>query len=496
MYLNRFLFSILAIGLSIVTAKAQDTIRISLQDAIIRASKESVDAMGIRSEYIASYWEYRTYKSELLPEVTLTGRLPYYSKSYNPYQSEDGSYKYVSNDYSQIDLGLSITQNIPLTGGKISVESSLQRLDQYGDNSFTRYKSIPGAITLEQPIFGFNRVGWMRKIEPIKKKESEQKMIADIEDIACTVVEHYFNLLLGKANLDIAQQNFDNSKKVFFIAEARRRIGQISENELLQLKVSLLNAESALTDAQLSLNARMFQLRSFLGYGEDIVLEGDLPQLTIDKSPTLYYPKVFAEAQANNSFTQNVQRRMLEASQEVSQAKADRWNFTLFASLGVSGQEDKFLNSYESRNLRNNQIVEVGIKLPILDWGKRKGKVKVAEANRDVMQSKLDKEQMDFKQNIFLVVQNFNNQWKQLQIAEEADKIAQQRYNTSVEAFILGKIDVLNLNDAQTSKDIARRNYIQQTAALWSYHYQIRSLTLYDFIENKELTVNYGDYLN
>ncbi len=495
MLLNRLYIFVLLVGISVLS-QAQDTIRITLKDAIIRASQESVDAVGVRSEYISSYWQYRTYKSELLPEVTMTGTLPYYSKSYNPYQSEDGSYKYVSNDYSQIDLGLFITQNIPLTGGKISVESSIQRLEQYGDNSFTRYKSIPGAITLEQPIFGFNRVGWMRKIEPIKKKESEQKLIADIEDIAHTVVEYYFDLILGKVNLDIAVQNLANSSKVYSIAEARRTIGQISENELLQLRVSLLNAESAFTDAQLSLNARMFQLRSFLGYGEDVVLDAILPEFSTDKVPELYYPKVLTEALANNSFTLNVQRRMLQASQGVSQAKADRWNFTLFASLGVSGQEDKVLHAYESHNMRSNQIVEVGVKLPILDWGKRKGKVKIAEANRDVVQSRLDKEQMDFKQNIFLAVQNFNNQWKQLKIAEEADKIARQRYDTSVEAFILGKIDVLNLNDAQTSKDIARRNYIEQVYALWSYHYQIRGLTLYDFIEGRALTVNYNDYLN
>lgn len=495
MFPKYLLFSFFVVGLSSFL-KSQDTLQISIQEAILRASQESVDAVGVRNEYIASYWEYRTYKSELLPEIVVTGTLPYYTKSYNPYQSEDGSYKYVSNDYSQVNLGLSITQNIPLTGGKISIESSMQRLNQYGNNSFTRYKSIPGAITLEQPVFGFNRVGWMRKIEPIKKKESEQKLIADIENISHTVVEHYFNLLLGEANLDIAKQNLENSSKVFSIAKARRKIGQISENELLQLKISLLNAESELTKAQLSLDARMFQLRSYLGYSDDIILDPILPTFISEKIPILYYARVLEKAINKNSFTRNVQRRMLEASQEVDKAKADRWNFTLFASLGFSGQEDTFSHSYESRNLRSNQIVEVGVKLPILDWGKRKGKIKIAEANKDVIQLELDKEQMDFRQNIFLVVQNFNNQGKQLEIAKETDKIAQQRYDTSVEAFILGKIDVLNLNDAQTSKDVARRNYIQQLYALWSYHYQIRSLALYDFIEDEELKVNYEDYLN
>ena len=39
---------------------------------------------------------------------------------------------------------------------------------------------------------------------------------------------------------------------------------------------------------------------------------------------------------------------------------------------------------------------------------------------------------MDFNQDIFLLVANFNNQAQQLDIAEEADVIAEKRYKTSV----------------------------------------------------------------
>ena len=62
---------------------------------------------------------------------------------------------------------------------------------------------------------------------------------------------------------------------------------------------------------------------------------------------------------------------------------------------------------------------------------------------------------MDFNQDIFLLVANFNNQAQQLEIAREADRIAQRRYNTSVETFMIGRISTLDLNDAQQSKDEA-----------------------------------------
>lgn len=121
-------------------------------------------------------------------------------------------------------------------------------------------------------------------------------------------------------------------------------------------------------------------------------------------------------------------------------------------------------------------MVQVGVKIPILDWEKRKGQVRIAEANREVTNSKIQKEQQDFNQQLFLTVQKFNNQPKQLAVAKETDVIAQKRYQTCVEAYILGKMDVLNLNDAQLAKDVSRRNRIQQEFNLWSYYYQIRSL--------------------
>lgn len=476
--------------------KAQDTLLVNLTDAIQRGVSLSVDAVVARNQYKSSYWEYKTYKAELLPEVTLNTTLPYYSKSYNAFQNSDGTYTFVSNDYSSIDAGISITQNIPLTGATVSLESSFQRLQQYGDNGSTRYMGIPASITLEQPIFGFNRVKWLQKIEPVKYRAAKQQLVADIEDVSNTAIQYYFNLLLGQINMEIAQQNLKNTEKLYTIAEARRKIGQISENDLLQLRVSLLKAESYLTDAQASLSSRMFQLRSFLGYGEDVIIKPVIPEGMLSKMPFLSYPQVVSLARENNPFTQNVQKRMLEASRDVSQAKADRWDAKLFVSFGMSGQEDTFSQAFNSNHWRNNQVVNVGIKIPILDWGKGKGKVKIAEANRDVENSKIEKEQIDFNQDVYLRVQNFNSQSKQLELAKETDVIAQQRYNTSIEAFVLGKIDVLNLNDSQTSKDEARRNYIEQMYLLWSYYYQIRSLTLYDFINNKEISVNYDNMVD
>ena len=94
---------------------------------------------------------------------------------------------------------------------------------------------------------------------------------------------------------------------------------------------------------------------------------------------------------------------------------------------------------------------------------------------------------------MFLLVEHFNNQAQQLRIAEEADKIARQRYKTSIETFLIGKINTLDLNDAQNSKDEARKKRISELYYYWYYFYQIRSLTLWDFHTGKELEADFDD---
>ena len=109
----------------------------------------------------------------------------------------------------------------------------------------------------------------------------------------------------------------------------------------------------------------------------------------------------------------------------------------LYAQVGFTGTDNEFNSAY--RRLKDNQIVEIGFKIPILDWGKRRGQVKIAQSNRDVTESKLRQETMIFNQNPFILVEQFNNQQAQLQIADDADKIAQKRYSTNVETFMVGK---------------------------------------------------------
>lgn len=464
------------------SANAQEstTRLITLEEAIITARVQSVDAAVALNELKTSYWSYRTYRADLLPEMNFNATLPSYRKSYSAYQQEDGSYTFVRNNNLQMSGEVSIDQNIWLTGGKLSLNTSIDFLRQLDGHKYNRFMSVPVALTLSQPIFGVNRIKWDRKIEPVRYEEAKARFLSATEDVAISTIDNFFNLLLAKENVSIARQNLENAAKLYEVAKAKRTMGQISENDLLQLELNKLNAQSSMTNCESDYQAAMFKLRSFLDLDESVNLEPVVPEDIPEALIT--YGDVIEKAHANNYFTKNIRRRQLEAEYSVAKAKGNRREITMFAQIGYTGTADEFRSAYDK--LKDNQVLEIGFKIPILDWGKRRGAVKVAESNRDVVKSRLKKEQMDFDQDLFVLVERFNNQQRQLEISLRADTIAQKRYDTNVETFMIGKISTLDLNDSQVSKDESRQAYINQLYRYWYYYYQLRSLTLWDFSRN------------
>jgi outer membrane protein TolC len=71
----------------------------------------------------------------------------------------------------------------------------------------------------------------------------------------------------------------------------------------------------------------------------------------------------------------------------------------------------------------------------------------------------------------------------QLDIAQRADTIAQRRYNTNVETYLIGRISTLDLNDSQVKKDEARQEMVNELYLYWYYYYQLRSLTLWNYAD-------------
>lgn len=466
-------------------------IPLSLQETIARARTNSVDAEVALNQLKSAYWSFRSYKAELLPELSLSATLPGYFKQYSPYMNDTGSYTFVANNFLQLNGELALSQNIWLTGGKLSVNTSLDFYRQLGTDSYNRYMSLPVALTLTQPIFGVNNIKWDRKIEPVRYEEAKARFMSASENVALQAIQYYFSFVLAKENLSIAKQNIESAEKLYEVALEKREMGRISKNDLLQMELNLLDARTELTDCESSYKSCMFQLTTFLDFDEGTIIDTDVPS----KVPLveIYYTDALDKAETNNSFSKNMMRIQLEADYAVAKAKGAQREINLYAQVGYTGTDHTFAGSYD--NLRSNQVVQLGFEIPLVDWGRRKGQVKVAESNRKLIESQVRQETMKFRQNLFILVERYGNQLQQLQIAQRADEIAQRRYETNEETFLIGKISTLDLNDSRLKKDEARRNYVNELYMFWYYYYQIRSLTLWDYEHNNPIDADLENIL-
>ena len=161
----------------------------------------------------------------------------------------------------------------------------------------------------------------------------------------------------------------------------------------------------------------------------------------------------------------------------------------IYLRFGLTQTADKLGSAYK-RPL-DQQYVSLSVALPILDWGRGKGKVRVARSNRDLVYTQVEQDKTDFELNIRKLVKQFNLQAQRVRIAARTDETAQRRSDVARKLYLLGKSTILDLNASITEKDQARRNYITALYNYWSLYYTLRSLTLFDFEGKTPLTENY-----
>jgi len=490
---------IIGLGLTLaiqVSAQSQSEIEVktlTLSEVIEVAHEQSLMALMSRHQFRSSYWEFRSHQASYRPGLTLEGTLPSLTNATESVIQPDGTEEFVQRSNMKTSLEMQLNQNIPLTGGRVFATSVLQRNDNFGQEPPTTYLSYPVTIGFMQPLNGYNEFKWDRKIEPLKFEQAKLQYLNTMERVSQQSVRYFFDLALAQINLEIAEKNMANTDTLYQIATGRYQLGTIAENELLQMELSRLNSETDLNESTIDLELRKSRLRSFLGFNERVslklILPSEVPLIEMDFNRTL------AEAKDNNPEILNMQRQLLEAQQSVAEARSRKgFRGDLFAQFGLSGNDYDIPSAYS--NLDRQQRVEVGIQVPILDWGMGKGQYKMAQSAEEVVKMDVSQSMIDFDENIFLQVMQFNLQDDQVRIASKADTIADLRYEVTKQRFLIGKIDVLDLNVALEEKDVARRSFVEALRNYWNYFYDLRGLTLYDWQKDIKLAEDFDELLD
>jgi outer membrane protein TolC len=494
-----FLIFICCAGQAVAQTLQQYNYTYTLEEVLNLAQEQSPDAIRTRNTYLASYWQYRSYRASQLPSLSFSASLPDFSHQYATLNLMDSTGSqvtmYLPSFTSQVSGTLGLSQNLP-TGGVISVQSSLDRQDRFL-NSFDQYegasyRTVPISVNLRQSIFGVNEWKWDRKIEPLRYEEAKRSYLKEMETISIRAIQYFFDLASAQQNLAIAEFNYANNDTLHKIAQGRYNIGTIGENDLLQSELNYLNAGSSLNQAQLDVETSQNRLRSFLGFNElvtvSIILPTKVPKAILDLEEVMVW------ARKNNPDLISYQRQLIEAEKQVAQEKANTGlQADINLSFGLNQQANEFTAAYQ--NPVDMETARISLQVPILDWGRGKGRVRMAKSSQQVVQTQIDQALADFEQDVVLKVRQFNMQEIQFNIAAKSDTVAQKRYEASKARFLIDKITITDMNNAQSDRDRSQQNFVSALRNYWNYYYLLRQIALYDFIDNKPLEADFDELI-
>ncbi len=476
-------------------AQAQEELTMTLEDCIELASKQSLDAFLAKNMYLASYWDYRSYKASRLPSLNLESTPISLKKDISQeWNNDNNNYDYYQINKISSNAALNITQQVALTGGTLELVTENSYYKKISSPAI--YTSSPIYISYKQNLNGYNSLKWRAKIDPESYKAAKQNYLETREEIAMSAISYFFNLINAQIDLDISTRNLSSSEELFRIGKGRFEVGTIKQDELLNLELNYYNAQLDKTKAEQSLLKARVKLNIFLNIDKsttiNCIIPEEVPNVTINLDDAL------TMAKQNNSAIIDLHINELKYEQNLAKTKADnRFSSTLSMSYGLSSNvnyNDNFINSY--KDPQDKQNLSLTFSIPIIDWGEGKGAVAVAKSNLEAQRIKNTQAINEFEQNVNENVLEFNIQKLQVNNSAKADTIAQKAYDISYEIFKLGKLDVINLNQARNDQESARKAYISSLKSYWTYWYKIRQLTLFDFNKNITLSEDFERLIN
>ncbi|MBF6628822.1 MAG: TolC family protein, partial [Proteiniphilum sp.] len=185
--------------------------------------------------------------------------------------------------------------------------------------------------------------------------------------------------------------------------------------------------------------------------------------------------------------------QQLQSESSVAQAKASRGlKADLYMQVGLTQTATALNNAY--RSPMDQQLVSLGIRIPLVDWGVGKGRVEVARSNLEKTKTEIAQARTDFEANVIKLVKQFNLQTNKVAIAQKTSVRAARRNEVAYRLYLLGKSTLLDLNASIAEKDSSQRAYISEMHNYWNLYYALRSITGYDFQMNAPIMVGEQEF--
>jgi outer membrane protein TolC len=481
MHMSRFGRAILVAAASALPANgaaAQARRTLTLAEAVSLAQSQGLQARTALGARDAARARDRVFSALYLPSLSIGGNAPTYTRSVTPVTQPDGSILYLPVEQAQGALTARIDQRLPWTNTLLTFTSALSQVQRSGTTSSRTWSSTPYSIGINQPIFRANTQKWDNLQQDLRFTSAERRYLEAREDAASAAATAYFDTYAALVGLRNATKNAATNDTLYNLNKGRYEVGRIGENDLLQSELALLRSRSAFEDAKIAFDRAQSQLRIVLGLPVgtefDLQVNDNVPDFAVDTAMAV------VQARRNSSLMSEAELAEVGAERGVREA---RWNTgaggNLSATYGYNATAATAPDAY--KNLLDSRAVSLNVQIPVWQWGSHSASVQAAKADRESAKSTAALSRANVDHNARFAALDVSRARRTLIIAAKADTVGLKRYDVAYNRYIIGRINIDILYQAQTEKDQAVNAYVQALRGYWSSYYALRRITLYDF---------------
>jgi outer membrane protein len=394
------------------------------------------------------------------------------------------------------DANLIISQPIKFTDGSLSLRNNLSYQDNYSEriNEPYYYKGFNNNLLLayNQPLFTYNETKLNLERYQLDLENATLAYAIEMLNMEYHVSQAFYAIYQKQMALKIAIEEFENQKVSKEIIQSKVEGGLSAKEELYQAELNYATSKSNVDNKKVELENAEDRFKQLIGLSlyEDIQVSTDVDFKAVNVS---------LDKAIENGLTQrlDLSQRQIElknaAFKLIETSAIGEFRGDVELSLGIMGNNEKFINIYE-KPTKSPQF-EVRFSIPIFDWGLRKARIRAAEVDVELKELDIQNLKDDIVINIRQIYRNLNNLILQIEIAEQNEKNAQLTYEINLERYRNGDLTSMDLELFQNQLSEKKMYFAN---ALINYKLELINMkvqSLWDFENNtsfvpKELQEN------
>jgi outer membrane protein TolC len=359
-----------------------------------------------------------------------------------------------------------VLPSVDVSGSAVQLSENLVEASMGQRGEFT----VTGSASLKQVLYSEEAFANIA-IQKLVAENVEQSNRETMLDIVADVVEAYVNVLYGRNNLRIQNENLNANLQNLEIAESREQEGTASVSDVNRWKSEVNLARMDFNDAEAAYQSAMYRLNQLLNRAVaqpvPVPESIDLLKLVVEHQELLsqsfgdpLITERYADFLIEQMHRNSPELMKIRTAGDIAERKRKlyvRKSYLPEVALGA-GADQAFVRE---GTIRNPQLpvpeppdditwnVGVSMRFPLFEGAKRRNELKRTVLEQEKIEWQKEELITNMQAGIRSTVQQLQASFKDLELSENAARAAEENFGMVQDAYVQGAVGVVELVDAQ-----------------------------------------------